>query len=434
MNSPDKRLSSSSIKRLRTDFGDVNPAQIKIIRATPNPNIVRFPPNQNINDVSVSESSSVQNQRQPQQRQIVFDHDNGGNLIINDQQSGNAKLSTSSDFGGQNSSNRKVFSSYCGSARNLSSGLETGAHSDRMICVNRGSKTEPRVTVGSIIDKVQHHDSHQQGTSSSSNFKQDRQSSPVRILGEQERFLPMANIGRIMKHYIPDNGKVAKDAKECMQECISEFISFITSEASERCREEKRKTISGEDILCKIMIFGNLHIYAIMEEKRASLVVIIDAMETLGLEPFVEPLKSYLQKYRMAYKGDKMQMGDFEFDDGTIVYPEMDDSVELLDSTSDQDQNENDNISDRTVVSLTNEQLNALLQSGQLVLTPVNVSSPPQQQQQNQGHTSSDTVVLTQQESIPQQIPVLYLDQSSAQQQQNSSITDAAAFAGFIPI
>ena len=29
---------------------------------------------------------------------------------------------------------------------------------------------------------------------------------------------------------IPPGGKMSKDAKECMQECASEFISFITSE------------------------------------------------------------------------------------------------------------------------------------------------------------------------------------------------------------
>ena len=31
-------------------------------------------------------------------------------------------------------------------------------------------------------------------------------------------------------------GKIAKDARECVQECVSEFISFITSEASDRCQ------------------------------------------------------------------------------------------------------------------------------------------------------------------------------------------------------
>jgi hypothetical protein len=39
-----------------------------------------------------------------------------------------------------------------------------------------------------------------------------------------------ALVARIMKGALPDNAKIAKEAKECMQECVSEFISFITSE------------------------------------------------------------------------------------------------------------------------------------------------------------------------------------------------------------
>jgi nuclear transcription Y subunit beta len=39
-----------------------------------------------------------------------------------------------------------------------------------------------------------------------------------------------APVARIMKLALPDNAKIAKEAKECMQECVSEFISFITSE------------------------------------------------------------------------------------------------------------------------------------------------------------------------------------------------------------
>ena len=52
----------------------------------------------------------------------------------------------------------------------------------------------------------------------------------ARNVREQDRFLPIANISRIMKKALPANGKIAKDAKEMVQECVSEFISFITSE------------------------------------------------------------------------------------------------------------------------------------------------------------------------------------------------------------
>lgn len=37
-----------------------------------------------------------------------------------------------------------------------------------------------------------------------------------------------------MKRVIPQ-GKLSKEAKECMQECITEFLQFITSEASDKC-------------------------------------------------------------------------------------------------------------------------------------------------------------------------------------------------------
>ncbi|KAJ0960181.1 hypothetical protein J5N97_002027 [Dioscorea zingiberensis] len=63
---------------------------------------------------------------------------------------------------------------------------------------------------------------------------------------EQDRFLPIANVSRIMKKSLPGNAKISKEAKEIVQECVSEFISFITGEASDKCQREKRKTINGD--------------------------------------------------------------------------------------------------------------------------------------------------------------------------------------------
>ena len=51
-------------------------------------------------------------------------------------------------------------------------------------------------------------------------------------LKEQDKLLPIANVSRIMKRALPENAKIAKDAKECVQECVSEFISFITLEGT----------------------------------------------------------------------------------------------------------------------------------------------------------------------------------------------------------
>ena len=50
------------------------------------------------------------------------------------------------------------------------------------------------------------------------------------ILREQDRLMPTANIARIMRRQLPEHCKVAIDARVTMQECVSEFISFITSE------------------------------------------------------------------------------------------------------------------------------------------------------------------------------------------------------------
>ncbi|XP_059624777.1 nuclear transcription factor Y subunit B-7-like [Cornus florida] len=98
---------------------------------------------------------------------------------------------------------------------------------------------------------------------------------------EQDRFLPIANVGRIMKKVIPGNGKISKDAKETVQECVSEFISFVTGEASDKCQREKRKTINGDDIIW--------------------------AITTLGFEDYVKPLKQYLIKYR-ELEGEKLHV------------------------------------------------------------------------------------------------------------------------------
>ncbi|XP_042486301.1 nuclear transcription factor Y subunit B-1-like [Macadamia integrifolia] len=99
---------------------------------------------------------------------------------------------------------------------------------------------------------------------------------------DQDQFLPIANVSRIMKKSLPTNAKISKEAKETVQECASEFISFITGEASDKCQREKRKTINGDDLLW--------------------------AMTTLGFENYLRPLKVYLNKYRET-EGEKNIMG-----------------------------------------------------------------------------------------------------------------------------
>ncbi|KAK2079217.1 Nuclear transcription factor Y subunit B-3 [Prototheca wickerhamii] len=103
-----------------------------------------------------------------------------------------------------------------------------------------------------------------------------RDRTPSTEAGSQDRHLPIANISRNMKKYLPGSAKIAKDAKEAVQECLSEFISFVTSEASDKCHRERRKTIMGDDLLW--------------------------AMHTLGFDSYIEPLRVYLAKFREAEK------------------------------------------------------------------------------------------------------------------------------------
>ena len=92
------------------------------------------------------------------------------------------------------------------------------------------------------------------------------------VIKEQDRLLPIANIGRIMKQILPTNAKVSKEAKETMQECVSEFISFVTGEASDKCHKEKRKTVNGDDICW--------------------------ALDSLGFDDYAKAMKMYLNRYR----------------------------------------------------------------------------------------------------------------------------------------
>lgn len=99
------------------------------------------------------------------------------------------------------------------------------------------------------------------------------------IVREQDRFMPIANVIRLMRKSIPTHGKISDDAKELVQESVSEFVSFVTSEANFRCQKEHRKTITAEDVLW--------------------------AMSSLGFDDYIEPLTFYLDRFREADGGER---------------------------------------------------------------------------------------------------------------------------------
>lgn len=126
---------------------------------------------------------------------------------------------------------------------------------------------------------------------------------------EHDKLLPIANVGRIMKKILPPSAKISREAKERMQECASEFICFITGEASSRCHKENRKTVNGDDICW--------------------------ALSSLGLENYSETMLRYLQKLRefegqkanqssKAHSSEEKDEGSIQSDCNTSSAPSLD--------------------------------------------------------------------------------------------------------------
>ncbi|TKY56023.1 Nuclear transcription factor Y subunit B-9 [Spatholobus suberectus] len=128
------------------------------------------------------------------------------------------------------------------------------------------------------------HDDHQAKSSSDSNPLQAENRSTNNVgaddaprnvaVQEDDRSMPIPNLLKIMRKVLPPQAKVAEEAKQTMQVCVSEFISFVTSEANERCHKEHRRIVTAEDILC--------------------------AMDTLGFDDYVGPLAAFLKRYRRS--------------------------------------------------------------------------------------------------------------------------------------
>ncbi|GMH08322.1 hypothetical protein Nepgr_010162 [Nepenthes gracilis] len=114
---------------------------------------------------------------------------------------------------------------------------------------------------------------------------------------EQDLLPPIANVGRIMKQILPTNAKISKEAKETMQECVSEFVAFVTGEASDKCRRERRKTVNGDDVC--------------------------SALTTLGFDDYAVALRRYLQRYR-DLEGESCRVTDHENKAGSSSTQERD--------------------------------------------------------------------------------------------------------------
>lgn len=100
----------------------------------------------------------------------------------------------------------------------------------------------------------------------------NEQPSDLPVVREQDNYPPIANVIRIMRRILPPHAKISEEAKEIVQESVSEFIGFVTAEANERCRMEQRRTVTANDLIL--------------------------AMDRLGFDDYVGPLSRYLSRYR----------------------------------------------------------------------------------------------------------------------------------------
>lgn len=84
--------------------------------------------------------------------------------------------------------------------------------------------------------------------------------------------VPLAIMGRTMRKRRAKNEKESREAQEVVQQCVTQFISFITWVARHRCMENKRKTMNADDLL--------------------------RALQVSGFTDYIFPLRRYLEKYR----------------------------------------------------------------------------------------------------------------------------------------
>ena len=63
-------------------------------------------------------------------------------------------------------------------------------------------------------------------------------------------------MARIMRHGSPPNSTITGDAKEAVANCLVEFCAVLTAAAVEECRQDKRTTVTGDDLILALANLG----------------------------------------------------------------------------------------------------------------------------------------------------------------------------------
>eukprot|EP01121_Diplochlamys_sp_Union-15-3_P015989 TRINITY_DN5364_c0_g2_i1.p1 TRINITY_DN5364_c0_g2~~TRINITY_DN5364_c0_g2_i1.p1 ORF type:complete len:187 (-),score=32.12 TRINITY_DN5364_c0_g2_i1:54-590(-) len=88
----------------------------------------------------------------------------------------------------------------------------------------------------------------------------------------ENQSLPKATIEKILKETLPPEIKCSPDTRDLILKCCVEFIHMVTSEASDICNKEGRKTISPAHLL--------------------------ESLKTLGFESYIEEVKQAHVQYK----------------------------------------------------------------------------------------------------------------------------------------
>uniref|UniRef100_A0A1L8DWE9 DNA polymerase epsilon subunit 3 n=1 Tax=Nyssomyia neivai TaxID=330878 RepID=A0A1L8DWE9_9DIPT len=84
--------------------------------------------------------------------------------------------------------------------------------------------------------------------------------------------LPGSIVQRIVKEALPDGVNVGKEARSVMGRAASVFVIYLTASATNTAKSHNRKAITGQDIL--------------------------DSLEEMEFEDFLEPLKEFQAAFR----------------------------------------------------------------------------------------------------------------------------------------
>eukprot|EP00762_Andalucia_godoyi_P002078 ANDGO_02546.mRNA.1 Nuclear transcription factor Y subunit B-4 len=89
---------------------------------------------------------------------------------------------------------------------------------------------------------------------------------------EDPLMVPQMNLLRMMKSHVPENTKIANEAKRFAQIAATELIAFLTSEAADIMVSKRRRILTGDDLVM--------------------------AARNLGFDNYAGPLQEFLSTYK----------------------------------------------------------------------------------------------------------------------------------------